>query len=542
MNFQQIENSFEPSADGKAAVAPGGMVASAFPDATEAGVHILQHGGNAVDAACAVGFALGVCDPQMSGIGGQTLGVIHIKGRIFALDGWSRVPSLAHLSRMSEQDRAVGYRAATVPSTPATLAWLHQHYGRLPWQEILQPAISIARLGYPITERTRTLQQRELTNFLSVPSRSGAEYFLKDGTQPYDVGDLFRQPDLANLLKVLSHKGVEEFYVGDIATQIDADMRKNGGFLRADDLALIPWPIVRQPLRRRYRAVDVATMPPPGSGRTLLLVLLMLNALDPIFLEGQLKAKYHFVAETFRKAFMLRTQRPFDPNTYPQVADKKMLDRRFAARLAASIAETTDPKLPIDTVATPADEFDETTHFCVMDAQDGVVSITQSVELAYGSKAAAAGLGFLYNNYMMALDTQDVRHPYYLRPNAVPWSSAAPSIVFHDGRPWMALGSPGSELIYSSIAQVLMHTIDGGVSIAEAIQRPRLHCSLGGTISLETEGFPNDVVSYLREAGYQLDLRAALSLGCVQAVLRRHDRSGFQGVADLRRDGSAMGV
>ena len=124
MNLHQIENRFEPSADSKAAVATGGMVASAFPDATEAGVQILQHGGNAVDAACAVGFALGVCDPQMSGIGGQTLGVIHSNGHTFALDGSSRVPSLAHLSRVSEQDRAVGYRAATVPSTPATLSWL----------------------------------------------------------------------------------------------------------------------------------------------------------------------------------------------------------------------------------------------------------------------------------------------------------------------------------------------------------------------------------------------------------------------------------
>lgn len=537
MDVTSLERAFRPSPNGKAAASRDGMVASSFPDATEAGVHVLEQGGNAIDAACAVGFALGVCDPQMSGIGGQTLGLIHVRNHTFALDGSSRVPSLAHVSRLRGDERGIGYRAATVPSTPATFAWLHRRYGRLPWPAVVDPAVRIAREGCRITARAHALQARELDHFMAVPSRSGARYFLKDGVRPYDDGDLFKQPDLASMLERLAHRGVEEFYQGEVAQQIDADMRANDGFLRADDLALIPWPIVRQPLRRSYRGVDVATMPPPGAGRTLLLVLLMLDHLPPDLLAGETHGRYHVLAEALRKAFLLRTQRPFDPNTYPQVENKRMLDRRFAGKLAASIGVAIDASLPVDAPS----QLEETTHFCVMDAEGGVASITQSVEVAYGSKAAADGLGFLYNSYMLALDPTNPRHPYYLRPNAVPWSSAAPSIVFHEGEPWIALGSPGSEQIYSSVAQCLINVVDRGLSLADAVDRPRVHCSIGGTLAIEVPGFDASLMSFLEALGYRLERRTAAGIGCVQAVLKCRTQPGFQGVADWRRDGIAAG-
>ncbi len=543
MNLAEIEGRFDPSRNGAAAEARGGMVASASPHATRAGVQILEAGGNAFDAACAVAFALSVCEPHMSGLGGQTLGLLYRAGRTVALDGSSRVPSLANRPSVSDPDRRDGYRAATVPSTPATLAWLNRHYGRMSWSDVVEPAVRIAREGYAITRLEHDLQERELEAFLAIPSRSGARYFLDAGDRPRPIGQRFRQDDLATTLDELGREGVEGFYQGSIAERIDADMRENGGLLRADDLALIPWPIERRPLRRRYRGVTVATMPPPGSGRTLLLVLMMLNHLDPEFLTGSSEEKHHFLAETFRKAFRFRTERPFDPDTYPQVRDKRMLNRAFAAEQAASIAEAIDPRLPFDPTEATLATGGETTHFSVMDAEGNVAAITQSIELAYGSKAAARGLGFLYNNYLMALETEDPTHPYYLRPGAVPWSSAAPAIAYLKGRPWIAMGSPGSERIYSAVAQVLSHVVDDSAPLDEAVRRPRLHCSIKGTVSLEAERFSPGVVPYLKRQGYTVDPVGSFSfsLGCVQAVMKRQVGPGFQGAADPRRGGTAGG-
>lgn len=521
------------------------MIASAFPSATAAGNEILEQGGNAVDAACAVGFALGVCEPQASGLGGQTMALMHINGRTTAIDGSSRVPSLAHHSLMHEGDAKVGYRATTVPSTVATFGWLQQTYGRLDWRTVLEPAIRIAREGYAITQLQRDLQERELKAFRAIPSRSGAKYFLKNGKRPYPVGEIFRQPDLASTLEELARGGPEAFYTGDIAAQIDADMRANDGFLRADDLALIPWPVERRPLRRRYRSTRIVSMPPPAAGRTLLLVMMMLERLKSRFLAGNEPSRYHFIAETFRKAFLLRQDRPFDPASYTQIKNKKMLSRAFASELAMSIADGMDETLPIEDVVGESldNTTDETTHFSVMDKDGNAIAVTQSIELVYGSNAAAEGLGFLYNNYMMALEVETPSHPYYMRPNAVPWSSVTPTIVFRNDEPWLVVGSPGSERIFSSVSQFLVSVIDRSNGINDAMLEPRFHCSIGGRISLEAERFDRQVIDHLSSLGYEIDEREpyAFYLGCIQAVLKRQTGPGFQGVADIRRDGTAAG-
>jgi len=542
VRIKRVEDRFEPTADGRCAEAGGGMVAAAFPDATAAGAEMLAQGGNAIDAACAVGLALGVCEPQASGLGGQSTGLVHFEGRTFAVDGSSRAPSLAHKSRLKNGDKLkLGYRATTVPSTPATYGWLHRQYGRLDWRTVLEPAIRIARYGYRITRLQHDLQVRERESFAAIESGSGARYFLREGGKAYEVGDVFRQPELAAVLEVIARQGVEAFYQGDIAAQIDADMRANGGLLRADDLALIPWPIERRPLARRYRGYLVKTMPPPGAGRTLLLVLLMLNYLQSKFVGKSSPARYHFLAETFRKAFLQRQDRPFDANTYPQLHDKRMLSKRFARELAASIADGMDVQLPLEDPV--GEDVGETTHFSVMDRDGNTVSMTQSIELAYGSKAAAAGLGFLYNNYMQAFELENPAHPYYLRPNAVPWSSAAPTIVFRRKEPWLAAGSPGSERIFSAVSQVLVQVLDGSAPIGAATDEPRIHCSIGGRLSYEAERIAPDVIPYLEELGYKLVPREpyAFYLGCVQAVLKRQTGPGFQGAADPRRDGTAAG-
>ena len=541
MNLKKIEGRFLPTEDGKCAWSANGMVSAAFPEATQAGVELLEAGGNAIDAACAAAFALSVCEPQASGIGGQSMVLLHTKDRVLALDGSSRVPSLAHLSRLKKRHRLTGYGATTVPSTPAVLRYLHFTYGRASWRTVLEPAIRIAREGYRITELQRRLQERERETFLKIPSQSGARYFLKDGERPYEVGDLFRQPDLAKLLEFIAEEGIKQFYTGEPARMIHQDMEDNEGLLRYDDMALIPWPVLRKPLNRKYRKLTVYTMPPPAAGRTLLLILLMLRHLPTKFLRERSPESYHFFAETLRKGLLNRKERPFDPNIYPQLPqDKRILSLDFAKMLASSIKDGIDPSLPM------ADLFpsvSDTTHLSVMDRHGNAVGITQSIEQVYGARVAAKGLGFLYNNYMSALETKDPSHPFYLRPNAIPWSMSAPMIAFYDKRPWLMAGSPGSERIFSAIAQFISHIVDGNLPMSEAMSYPRIHCSIGGDLSYEEGRVESRIVDYLRKVGYAMDPREpyAFYMGAIHAVMKTQTREGFQGVAEVRRDGTAAG-
>ncbi len=542
VDLKKIEDSFTSTDDKKCSIAKHGMVSTAFPDATKAGVEMLKKGGNAVDAACAAAIALGVCEPQASGLGGQSLALLYIDGKTIALDGSSRAPSLASVSFFEKKStRFVGYKAATVPSTPALIGYLNEHYGRLDWPTIIEPAIRIAKRGYRITELQHRIQTENLNKFLRVKSRSGAKYFLKDGEVPYDTGDLFVQDDLAELLTHISLHGYRTFYHGMIAKKIHEDMRINEGYLHLDDLALIPEPIERKPLTRSYRGIKIMTMPPPTAGRTLLLVLMMLNNVSPEFLLSKKPESYHYVAETFRKALSHRNQRPYDPNTYHQTRDETHLSRNFARTLAGSIRNIVDPSLPLED---PYKDPDETTHLSVMDDEGNAIGITQSIELSYGSKAAAEGLGFLYNNYMSCYEFKNPNHPYYLRPNAAPWTSVAPAIVYQNDKPWMILGSPGSSRIFSAVSHFLSRIIDGNMSIDKAMSKPRIHCSMDGIISIE-EGFANDKVApYLEKLGYEINIKDRFSFyhGAIHAVLKCQRGEGFQGIAEVRRDGSAEGL
>lgn len=542
MKLGNIEGKFEPTSDEKCAVADNGMVSTAFPEATQAGVDMLLQGGNAIDAAVASAFALGVCEPQASGLGGQSTAILHFQGKTIALDGSSRVPSLAHTDRIERKiQRFQGYKATTIPSTPAVLGYLHFRYGKLDWSEILKPAIAIAREGYRITQLQHDLQKRECEKFLSMDSLSGAKYFLQNGEKPYSVGELFAQRDLADLLEQISRHGVKLFYTGDIANQIDEDMRFHEGFLRKEDLALIPWPVERRPIRRNYRKIKIYTCPPPSAGRTLLLVLQMMKNLPSKFFKNSSPKMFHFFSETFRKGLLNHKERPFDPNIYPQLPhDNKILSLQFARNLSASIRDEIDPTLPLTELFTLNND---TTHLSVMDREGNAIGITQSIELVYGAKVAARGLGFLYNNYMSSLDINDPSHPYYLRPNAVPWSSVAPIIAYYNNQPWMVAGSPGSERIFSTMSQFLSHIIDGDQPISEAMLRPRVHCTVGGKLSLEAERFDPAIIDYLTKVGYKIDPREPYSFyfGAVHAVLKSQSIGQFQGVAEIRRDGIAKG-
>lgn len=543
INFKEIENKFQPTEDGKCAVAEKGMVATQSGYATDAGVEILKLGGNAIDAAVASALAVTVTEPQASGIGGQTMMLIYNNKKTIAIDGSSRAPSLAHSNSVYRPDRLLGYRATTVPSTLATLFYVHQKYGTLEWNKVVEPAIQYAEDGYSITYLQKSLQVRELDNFLKVESKSGAKYFLKNN-QPYDVGDTFKQPELAELLKKIASKGIIEFYRGKTAKIIDADMRENGGLLRYEDLALIPNPIERDPIKCQFRGLDIRTMPPPGAGRTLVFALLMLDHIPPQSLKEDEKNKLLILIAILRKAFLERSDRPYDPNFFRQITkEQQMLDRRYAHDAVSQIIETVDKNI-LASIVTEDELSGETTHLSVMDKNGMAVSLTQSIERVYGSKAAADRLGFLYNNYLSDFDYKLPEHPFFLRPNHVPWATVAPTIVLNNGKLWMALGSPGSERIISVLTSFLQHITDRNMSIDAAMKAPRIHCSLGGRVSLETERFMPDLMPLLKQKGYRLDEREAYAfyLGCIQAIVKKHDGNGFQGISDVRRDGTAKGI
>ena len=542
MDIEKIESSFVPTLDKKCSVAKKGMVSSAFPNATKAGVEMLKKGGNAIDAACATALALGVCEPQASGLGGQSMGIIYANGTSYAIDGSSRSPSLAHSSiYTNKKNRRLGYKATTVPSTLAVIGFLHERYGRLEWQKIVAPSINIAKKGYKITQLQHDLQERELENFLSIKSKSGAKYFLKDGIVPYDVGDRFIQGDLAETLTSISDFGYRVFYQGEIAKKIVQDMKNNQGLIQDEDLAYIPEPLVRKPISRKYRHVSVVTLPPPAAGRTLLLTLMMLNHLPSKFLRSSKPSSYHFVAETFRKAFLHRVQRPFNRHTYDQIEEKVHLQRSFAKQMTQSIHNSMDATLPM---IDPDFGGEDTTHLSTMDDEGNAVGITQSVELAYGSKAAADGLGFLYNNYMSAFEFTNPNHPFYIRPNSIPWTSVSPALIFNNSKLWMVLGSPGSQRIFSTVTQFLSRIIDGDLPMSQAIQKPRFHCSINGTVSIEDGGFRTEIIDYLKEMGYNISVKNRYSFyhGAIHAIIKCQTTEGFQGVAEVRRDGTAEGL
>jgi gamma-glutamyltranspeptidase/glutathione hydrolase len=504
-----------------------GMVATAHYKATEAGAEMLGQGGNAMDAAVASAFALGVCEPHGSGLGGQTLMTVYIakQNRLFILDGSSRIPNRATMEHFKDRElRLHGYTAATVPSTPAVLAYSLDKYGTMGLSKVLAPAIRLSEDGFEVTPLQHLIQKREKK---ALQKGNAASIFLKNGERPYPAGSIMTQPVLAGTLRRLAEAGIEDFYTGEIASAIHKDMQSNGGFIQRDDLARIPYPIEREPISCSYGKLKIFTMPPPGAGRTLIEMLKILRRFPPKDINPDTTNGALLLAETMRRGQLDRRDRPFDPNFYPQVEDERMLSPYYTRLVSRQIAARIKGG-------------GETTHLSVMDRHGNIVALTQSIERVYGSKVVTPSLGFLYNNYMSALDYKDMTHPYYLRPNGVPWASVAPTIVFNQNGPWFALGSPGSERIATAILQVIIR-ISRRQSPLDAVLAPRIHCSFDGKVSLEAAWIRDDLPVILSESGYTVDPREPMSfyLGCVQLVMK--DNGEFIGVADPRRDGSASG-
>jgi len=512
----------------KVGVSSQGMVSTQHYLATQAGNDILEQGGNAIDAAIAAAFALGVVEPAASGLGGQTMMVIHQaeQDRTFCLDGGTTAPNRTPPGTLERADQLRGYRATTVPSTPAVLGHALRHYGTKSLEEVLVPAIHNARYGYRISPLQYYLSKRELKYLKQFPSR---KFFLKNGERLYPIGSFFKQDVLAQTLETLAREGVEDFYQGSIAKLIHDDMVANDGLIRDDDLAQIPWPVERQPLVTDIFEKTVHTFGPPGAGRTLIQALNMLEQFDKDILDPDMPQGVLLLAYVIRKANLDRSDRPTDPALFAQELElaEDITDLDYAKRVSKRIKQRMFGK-------------GDTTHLSVMDKFGNAVALTQSIERVYGSFTASEKLGFLYNNYMSAFEYQDITHPYYLRPNAVPWASVSPTIIFENKRPWLAIGSPGSQRIVSAILQVLLR-LERGATPFGAVEAPRMHCSIKGKVSIEATRMRNDIPELLKSHGFSIDIRDPYSfyLGSVQLVLNQNGE--FIGVADPRRDGSAQG-
>ncbi|CAM3948459.1 gamma-glutamyltransferase family protein [Alkalicoccus chagannorensis] len=518
-----------------------GMVSTASPAATAAGAEMLAAGGNAVDAAVAAAFCLGVSEPQASGIGGQSMGLIHLpdEDRSFALDGSARAPFELSPQKNPDTPMKLGLRAAAVPSTPAALGYLLEQYGSLPLEDILAPSIRACEEGVPVTPLMHRLIHKEVDQLKKDPLASVRFLHKKKALQP---GDMLFQPELAETFKRMAEAGWRDFYTGEIAEDIVEDMKKRKGLITDIDLGQIPLPVERDVLESSYRGYDVVTYPPPGAGRVLVQLLKTMEQFDPDELQNDTPTGAVLLALAFRFALNYRQRMPMDPDHFSQSMNQVMIDETYAAETAGRIRDIFNAALEDTFVPPPT--AGETTHLSVVDENGMAVGITQSIELVFGSKRMAAERGFFYNNYMSAFEYKDRTHPYYLLPGGRPWSSVAPVMLFKKGRLHYLLGSPGSSRISTTLAQVITRLIDQDESLEEAIAAPRFHSSDSGDLQIEQPRFPREVTDALRLASFQLQKRDAYSfyLGCVQGVEAPGRWFGrFTGAADPRRDGTASG-
>ncbi len=502
-----------------------GVVAAATPEATEAGVAILEAGGNAVDAAVAVQFALAVTEPAMSGLGGGSQMLIHPPDtQPIIVNGTSYSPH--DTPRSTTEDDIRGHRATTIPTTVRTMAYAWEHYGsgNLTWLQLLQPAIRFAEDGFVVGPFRHNVWRRHRDQLRADPVV--AALFLTAREDVPSTGSVFRQPMLARTLRRLADQGAEDFYTGAIAQEIASDMAANGGWITLDDLRDLPNPRVLQPLRGSYRGWDVYTSTPPGSGWVVLQILNVLERSAPSQLALDSPERTATLAAALHMGHSSRRATPItDLIDYQQEAARR-IDKATAARLLEERASG------------------ETTHFTVVDRDGRTVAVTSSINAYFGARAAHETLGFLYNSYMHEFVFESPEHPFAIRPDGMPLSSMSPTVLARDGRPVMALGSPGSARIISAVTQVVQLWVDERLPIDEAVATPRIHALPGQRFYMEARRMPGAVRRTMEQAGYTFpDVGWDLSLnglnayfGGVHAVA--FDGTAWHGAADPRRDGA----
>ena len=516
-----------------------GGVATAHYLATRAGAQILADGGNAFDAAVAAALSLAVCEPAGSGLGGMATMVAYdaSRGRIFAIEGACRAPQDATPEALLHApSRYRGYQAVAVPTQLAVLQHVLERYGTLSPSGVLEPARRLAEDGVPVS----ACQHQAITTYADALRRYGAGRLFLDGQGKVPrVGDTVRQPVLAQTLGRLAAHGFEDFYRGSIARDIVQDMKAHGGFVNARDLASSQLCGEQPPLEAPFSGGAVRTIGPPGGGLALLQMLNVLAAMDEVFdldtPEGAVR-----VAAVIRQ--VRRDRRAFGRQTDARGLGKaaRLLTPEYATRTAERItAELENPGAARPITRSLGTAAGETSHVSVMDRWGNVVAMTLSIERSFGAAVMTPTLGFLYNGYLRAFKVQDRRHPHFLRPGAPARSNAAPTIGMRNGRPWVALGSTGSERMASGIFQVLVRL--ERQQPFDAVHAPRLHCTPESQVLIEADRVSPENLEALKRHGFTLQPLSpyAFQMGGLQLVLQRGEI--YEGVGEPRRDGAAAG-
>lgn len=542
---------FDPESIFHPESARNGMVVTEEKYAAEAGLRVLEEGGNAVDAAVTVGFTLAVTFPRAGNIGGGGFMLIYLAeaGEVVAIDYREKAPAGAgariFLNEKGEVDTGKTRRSvlsAGVPGTVAGLALALEKYGTITLKRAVAPAIELAENGFPVNEEL--LRSLDEARDGMEESPAGMRIFFKEGGAPFEPGELLIQKDLAETLRLISEKGPEGFYRGETAKKIAAFMKESGGLITEEDLAGYE-PIIRKPVHGTYRGYDIYSMPPPSSGGVHLVQ--MLNVLErfPLSEYGHnTAAAINVMAEAMKFAFADRSEYLGDPD-FTDVPAGKLTSKEYARSLAEKISP--GKPAPAEKIRpgsfTPA-EGENTTHFSIADRMGNAVSNTYTLNFNYGSGITVPGTGILLNNQMDDFSMKPgVPNAFgltggkanALEPGKRMLSSMTPTIVMKDGRPFLITGSPGGSLIITTVLQVITNVIDFDMNAAGATNAPRVHHQwLPDELRVE-EGLSDDTIRLLKEMGYKV--RAGDTMGGAQSIMG--SRGFLYGASDPRRPGGA---
>jgi gamma-glutamyltranspeptidase/glutathione hydrolase len=526
-----------------------GMVVTRERHATEAGLQILKSGGNAIDAAVTVGLALAVTHPSAGNIGGGGFMLIRLAdGRTTFIDFRERAPQGASHDMYlgpdgkPTRDSVLGYRAAGIPGTVRGLEYANKKYGKKAWAELVHPAVELASKGFPLSYGlAQSLRsQREFERFAE-----SKRIFQRDG-KFYEAGEVFQQPDLARTLERIQKQGSRDFYEGETAQLLAKDMAAHGGLITVADLKGYTVH-ERATLTGAYKGYTILTAPPPSSGG--IGILQMLGMLDGTGYEkggAGSASTVHYMTEAMRRYFADRSEHLGDSDFF-KVPTASLLDPKYIARRRDSIDPVrATPSSEIKAAVFTGKESNETTHYTIADGEGNIVCVTYTLNGGFGSKVTASGLGFLLNNEMDDFAAKPgVPNMYGLiqgesnsiAPGKTPLSAMTPTIVLKDGKPVLALGSPGGPTIINSVLEVIVNVLDFGMNVQDAVNWPRFHHQwLPDELRMEP-GYSPDTVALLEQRGYTV--KRVNAQGEVAAI---HWSNGWlEGAPDPRTEATAEG-
>ncbi len=527
------------------------MVVCAYPDAAQAGLDILKKGGNAVDAAIAVQFALAVTHPQAGNIGGGGFMVYRpAKGTPTTLDFREMAPAKANANMYLDQAGNVipnmslyTHQASGVPGSVDGMAQAHQKYGKLKWATLVQPAINLAFKGFKMTKRLASDINRTKSQFAKL--NPGKSYLVKEGG--YNEGDTLKQEDLGKTLVAIRDRGRAGFYEGPVADLIVAEMQAGKGLFTKADLKAYH-SVWRKPVTGKYKSYNIITMPPPSSGGIALLQLLRSVEKYPLHRFGfNTDSTVQLITEAERRVYADRSKYLGDPDFYKVPVDSLLSHKYIDGRMQSFNWDAATPSTSIQPGAFVGYESDQTTHYSIVDKDGNAVSITTTLNDTFGSKIFVAGAGFLLNNEMDDFSSKPgVPNMYGLiggkansiQPGKRMLSSMTPTIIEKNGKLFMVVGTPGGSTIITSVFQTVLNVIEFDMDMQQAVSVKRFHHQwLPDDVEIETGALSDDVKDKLTKRGYKV-IRIG-NIGRVDAILKT--QNGYQGGADPRGDDTKLG-